>query len=76
MEQNVVNNDENKQIDYNEELVLYCADCLSLRIKNIPIMEDSDYYDSCGSTDIKKCNIEEWRSLYKQRYGHDYLETY
>jgi len=39
-------------------------------------MEDSDYCDSCGSTDIKKCNIEEWRSLYKQRYGHDYLETY
>jgi len=47
-----------------------------LNIRNIPGMEDSDYCDECGSTDIGECSIEEWETLYKNRYGHRYLEEY
>lgn len=60
--------------NYNDEPVLYCAGCLSLNIKSIECMNDSDYCDSCGSTHIKQCHIEEWETLYKQRYGKKYLE--
>lgn len=62
--------------DYNKIPVLYCKNCLSLRIRNIPQVEDSDYCDDCGSTDIEEISIEEWETLYKQKYGHLYLENY
>lgn len=32
-----------------------------------------DYCDECGSTDIGQLHIEEWRNLYRDRYGFDYL---
>lgn len=62
--------------EYNEEPVLYCKNCLSIRIRNIEKIENSDYCDDCGSTDIAECSIEEWENLYKSRYGHKYLENY
>ena len=67
---------ENLPNDYNKEPVLYCKHCLSLNIRNVPMIEDSDYCDDCGATDIGKCSIEEWESLYVERYGHKYLEDY
>ena len=40
------------QNTYNEEPVLYCKHCLSLKVRFVPRMKDSDYCDECGSTDI------------------------
>ena len=54
-------NTENQPNDYNKVPVLYCKHCLSLKIRNIPRMRDSDYCDECGSTDIGECSIEEWK---------------
>lgn len=65
-----------KKKQYDEIPVLYCKHCLSLKIRNIPIIEDSDYCDDCGSTDIGEGLIEEWDTLYRQRFGHSYLEQY
>jgi hypothetical protein len=63
-------------VDYNSEPVLYCEHCLSLKIRNIPSMEDSDYCDDCGATSVKQCSIEEWENLYVAKYGHKLLDTY
>lgn len=68
-------NTDNK-IDYNEEPVFYCEKCLSLKIRNVPHMEDSDYCDECGSTSINKCSIEDWENLYVSRYGYKFLNKY
>lgn len=65
---------EKQHNEYNAEPVLYCKHCLSLKIRNIPNMEDSDYCDKCGSTDIEECSIEEWETLYKDKYGYNFLE--
>lgn len=62
--------------EYNAEPVFYCKHCLNLKIRGIPFMEDSEYCDECGSTDIVQCDIHEWQELYKNKYGHYYLEEY
>lgn len=62
--------------EYNNIPVLYCQSCLSLKVKSVPYMAGMDYCDSCSSTDIKECHIEEWENLYKERYGHKYLDKY
>lgn len=61
--------------EYNEEPVLYCKKCLSLRVKTVGL-NDLDYCDECGATNIEQCNIEEWESLYIKRFGHRYLDNY
>ena len=66
----------NKIDEYNSIPVLYCKRCLSIKVMNISIIEDLDYCDECGSTDIGQCSIEEWEELYKDKYGHKYLEEY
>ena len=58
---------------YNEEHVLYCKHCLSLRILGIPSIEGMDYCDDCGCTDIEKCNIHEWEDMYSKKYGTKFL---
>lgn len=65
-----------EEINYNDEPVFYCKSCLSLKIRSIPSMNESEYCDECSSTDIGQCNIKEWEQMYKERYGHSYLETY
>ena len=67
---------DNQPNDYNSEPVFYCKHCLSLTIMHIPIVEDSEYCDKCGATDIETCSIEEWESLYEKKYGHKFLEQY
>ena len=62
--------------EYNDIPVLYCKHCLSLRIRNISFIEDSDYCDQCGSTEVGKSSIEDWETLYEEKYGHKYLENY
>jgi hypothetical protein len=62
-----------KDSEYNNEPVFYCKSCLSLRIKTVASGLNLDFCDECGSTDIEQAHIEEWRNLYRQRYGFDYL---
>ena len=59
--------------NYNDEPVFYCKNCLSLKVKMVASGLDLDYCDECGSTDIEQTHIEEWRKLYRERYGFDYL---
>ena len=59
--------------NYNDEPVFYCKSCLSLAVKTVVSGLDLDYCDECGSTDIEQTHIEEWRKLYRERYGFDYL---
>lgn len=70
-----MDNLDNKHNQYNDDPVYYCTNCLSLKIKTIRNL-DLDHCDECGSTVINKAHIEEWRALYKQRYGFDYLDKY
>ena len=58
---------------YNQEPVYYCKQCLSLRIKSIPDVPDTDFCDACNSTNIGTTNIKVWEDLYKERYGYRYL---
>lgn len=67
---------ENQHAEYNKEPVFYCKHCLSLKVRHVIGMEDSEYCDDCGSTDIAECPIEEWESIYRNKFGHDYLEEY
>jgi Zn finger protein HypA/HybF involved in hydrogenase expression len=63
----------NSKQEYNEEPVFYCKNCLSLKIKTVQVDSNLDYCDECGSTDIAQTSIEEWRDIYKNRYGTDFL---
>ena len=65
---------DNSVNSYNDEPVYYCKNCLSLCIKTVAVDSDLDYCNDCGSTDIATAHIEEWKELYKQRYGFDYLK--
>ena len=55
--------------EYNDIPVYYCQHCLSLNIRNIDGNEDYNYCEECGSTDIESSHIEEWETLYKNKYG-------
>lgn len=61
--------------EFNQEPIYYCKQCLSLKIMRVAGMDDVAYCDECGSTDIEETSIEEWRKLYRERYGFDYLEN-
>ena len=58
---------------YNNEPVFYCKNCLSLKIKTVYTGSNLDYCDECGSTEIEQIHIEEWRNLYRNKYGFDFL---
>lgn len=60
--------------EYNSIPVLYCKKCLSLKVMNLVGMEDFDYCDECGTTDIGETDIETWKKFYKERYGFNYLD--
>nr|DAM02247.1 MAG TPA: Rubrerythrin, rubrerythrin, peroxidase, peroxide, oxidized [Caudoviricetes sp.] len=57
--------------DFNEEPVFYCSHCLSLSVRRV---EDSDFCDKCGCTEIESSSIEDWESKYTEKYGHKYIE--
>jgi hypothetical protein len=46
---------------------------MSLRIKSVAQGLNLDYCDECGSTDIEQAHIEEWRKLYRDMYGFDFI---
>lgn len=69
-------NKNSSQNNYNLEPVFYCKHCLSLRVRHIQGLNDSEYCDSCGSTNIEETSIEDWENMYKNKFGHNYLEEY
>lgn len=61
--------------EYNQEPVYYCKHCLSLRIMGVASLDNAEYCDECGSTNIEQTSIEEWEKLYKEKHGMTYLEN-
>jgi hypothetical protein len=72
---------------YNSIPVVYCKHCLSLNIKSFMsnvnhyseeegIIDEYDYCDNCGATNLDTCNIDEYKELYKNKYGFYPLEKY
>jgi hypothetical protein len=57
--------------DYDEEPVVYCAKCYSLKIKYEEAI-DADCCMDCGCSDVLTSSIDEWEKLYEQRYGHKF----
>lgn len=57
---------------YNDEPVLYCKHCLSLKIRDAGL-KDLTYCDDCGSTDIESDNIFKWEEKYQNKYGFKFL---
>lgn len=62
--------------EYNNEPVFYCKQCLSLKIRDVEHIDSSEYCDDCGSTNIDTASIEDWEVMYKERYGHHFLDKY
>lgn len=58
--------------EYNEEPVMYCKDCLSLKIRDFGYA-GSEYCDECGSSSIDETDIYTWDELYKQRYNKQFV---
>lgn len=67
---------EDTKSKYNNEPVIYCKNCLSLRIRGVQGADDFDYCDECGSVNTDSCSIEEWEALYTKKFGHKYLDEY
>lgn len=57
--------------EFNEEPVYYCKECLSLKILAI---DNTEFCDDCGSSDILQTNIREWEKLYMNKYNHKFIE--
>lgn len=55
---------------YNEVPVFYCKDCLSLAVMNI---DNFNYCQKCGGTDMGVATIDKWEKIYKDKYGVRYL---
>lgn len=47
--------------------VVYCKNCLSLKV--MVLNDKVDYCDECGCTDTDSTDIESWREMYKKKYG-------
>lgn len=63
-----------KTKEYDEEPVKYCPRCYSLKI----VYEDligSECCGDCGCSDIEEIDIHTWEKLYKNRYGHTFINT-
>lgn len=60
--------------EYDEEPVYYCKRCLSLNIRQMPILNHQDYCGECGSAEVGYVDIEEWNRLYEEKYGHPYID--
>lgn len=59
--------------DYNDDPVLYCSRCYSLKIKHEDVT-DTDCCMNCGCTEVKETDIDIWESLYAKRFGHRYTQ--
>ena len=59
--------------EYNSIPVHYYKECLSLKIKTVAEGLNLAYCDECGCTNTEQSHINEWKILYKERYGFDFL---
>ena len=51
---------------YNAIPVVYCKNCLSLKI--MVLNDKVDYCDECGCTNTDSTDIESWMEMYKKKY--------
>lgn len=65
--------EETDKSSYDDDPVYYCKRCLSLNIRSMPFVDGKDYCDDCGAVDIECTDIESWKKMYRERYGHDYI---
>lgn len=56
--------------EYNDVPVLYCRECMSLKIMSVDGM---DYCDKCGSTNIGETHIGEWEKMYADKYAKPHI---
>lgn len=59
---------------YDEDPVFYCKRCLSLNIRQMPILNNKEYCADCDSADIGQTDIETWNKMYEEKYGHPYIQ--
>ena len=59
--------EEHPKEDYNAIPVVYCKNCLSLKI--MVLNDNVDYCDECGCTDTDSTAIESGREKYETKYG-------
>lgn len=62
--------------NYNDIPVYYCERCLSLKIRFVQGLSNSEYCDECGSTEVSTSHINDWKNTFKDKYGYDHLESY
>lgn len=58
--------------EYNAIPVLYCRQCLSLRIRQV--YSSIDYCEHCGNTNVGETDIHTWEKLYEETYGKPYVD--
>lgn len=56
--------------DYDAEPVVYCKNCLSLKIINLD--DDTCYCDKCGCTNVESTDIRSWERMYGRKYGKSF----
>lgn len=61
----------NKQEEYNKIPVVYCKNCLSLKVMSLSV--DMDFCDECGSTEMGQCTIDDWESKYELKYNKSFI---
>lgn len=59
---------------YDNIPVFYCTQCLSLRIRSVEGVRDTEFCDECNSTNIEKTDIHTWENMYEKKYGHKFLD--
>lgn len=58
--------------EYDNVPVVYCKNCLSLKIM---VLDDSvDYCDDCGCTEMESTDIASWEEMYKKKYGKPLIQ--
>lgn len=58
--------------NYDDEPVLYCSKCYSLKIKYEDSI-DAECCMDCGCSDILSTTIDKWEELYEKRYGNKFI---
>lgn len=53
--------------DYNAVPVVYCKNCLSLKV--LVLDDEMEYCDKCGCTITETTDITSWEKMYERKYG-------
>lgn len=57
---------EEDNVEYNDVPVVYCKNCLSLRIMSLG---GTEFCDVCGASTVDSTHIHTWENMYKEKYG-------